>query len=38
MLANSIRSILTFDASGFTRYAGIEVVHPADVVLPRLVA
>ena len=36
MLANSIRSILTFDASGFTRYAGIEVVHPADVVLPRL--
>jgi predicted nucleic acid-binding protein len=26
-----LTSILTFDKTGFTRYAGIEVVHPVDV-------
>lgn len=32
MLAHGLTSILTFDKTGFSRYAGIEVVHPADVV------
>ncbi len=32
MLSHGLTSILTFDASGFSRYAGIEVVHPADVI------
>jgi predicted nucleic acid-binding protein len=31
MRANGLRSILTFDARGFSRYAGIEVVNPVDV-------
>jgi predicted nucleic acid-binding protein len=28
-------AILTFDKSGFSRYSGLEVVHPADVVAAR---
>lgn len=32
MLAHGLTAILTFDKSGFSRYAGIEVVRPADVV------
>jgi predicted nucleic acid-binding protein len=28
---HGLTSILTFDKTGFTRYAGIEVVHPAAV-------
>ena len=28
---HGLTSILTFDKSGFTRYAGIEVVNPADI-------
>ena len=32
MQVHGLTSILTFDKSGFSRYAGIEVVHPADVV------
>ena len=31
MQANGINSILTFDKSGFSRYTGIEVVHPDNV-------
>jgi predicted nucleic acid-binding protein len=31
MRAHGLTAILTFDASGFSRYAGIEVVHPAAV-------
>jgi predicted nucleic acid-binding protein len=31
MRAHGLTAILTFDASGFTRYAGIEVVHPGNV-------
>ncbi len=31
MQAHGLASILTFDAGGFSRYAGIEVVHPAAV-------
>lgn len=31
MQAHGLTSILTFDRSGFSRYPGIEVVHPADV-------
>ena len=30
MQVHGLTSILTFDKRGFTRYAGIEVVHPAD--------
>jgi len=30
MQVHGLTSILTFDKSGFSRYAGIEVVHPAD--------
>jgi predicted nucleic acid-binding protein len=30
MKLHGLTSILTFDKTGFTRYAGIEVVHPAD--------
>jgi predicted nucleic acid-binding protein len=30
MQVHGLTSILTFDKTGFTRYAGIEVVHPAD--------
>ncbi len=32
MQVHGIRAILTFDRSGFSRYPGIDVVHPADVV------
>ena len=31
MQVHGIMSILTFDRTGFSRYAGIEVPHPADV-------
>jgi predicted nucleic acid-binding protein len=31
MQAHGLTAILTFDKSGFSRYSGIEVVHPADV-------
>jgi predicted nucleic acid-binding protein len=31
MQVHGLTSILTFDQSGFTRYPGIEVIHPADV-------
>jgi predicted nucleic acid-binding protein len=31
MQVHGIASILTFDKSGFARYPGIEVIHPADV-------
>ncbi len=34
MRAHGLTAILTFDASGFSRYAGIEVVHPAAVDAP----
>jgi predicted nucleic acid-binding protein len=30
MLVHGLTAILTFDKTGFSRYAGIEVVHPAD--------
>lgn len=30
MQVHGLTSILTFDKSGFTRYAGVEVVHPTD--------
>jgi predicted nucleic acid-binding protein len=30
MRVHGLMSILSFDKTGFTRYAGIEVVHPAD--------
>jgi predicted nucleic acid-binding protein len=30
MQVHGLSSILTFDRTGFSRYAGIEVVHPAD--------
>ncbi len=32
MQSHGLTSILTFDASGFSRYTGIEVVHPAEVI------
>jgi predicted nucleic acid-binding protein len=32
MRVHGIASILTFDKSGFSRYAGIEVLHPAEVL------
>ena len=32
MQVHGIKDILTFDRTGFTRYSGIEVVNPADVV------
>jgi hypothetical protein len=31
MHVHGLTSILTFDKTGFSRYAGIEVVNPADV-------
>jgi predicted nucleic acid-binding protein len=31
MQAHGLTAILTFDRSGFSRYAGVEIVHPADV-------
>ena len=31
MQVHGLTSILTFDKAGFSRYPGIEVVHPADV-------
>jgi predicted nucleic acid-binding protein len=36
MHAHGLTGILTFDRKGFSRYPGIEVVHPADVVAPPL--
>jgi predicted nucleic acid-binding protein len=30
MRVHGLTAILTFDRTGFSRYAGIEVVHPAD--------
>jgi predicted nucleic acid-binding protein len=30
MQVHGLTSILTFDRTGFSRYAGIKVVHPAD--------
>ncbi|HUE23863.1 MAG TPA: hypothetical protein VMQ86_19400 [Bryobacteraceae bacterium] len=30
MKVHGLTSILTFDRTGFSRYGGIEVVHPAD--------
>ena len=30
MQVHGLTAILTFDKTGFARYAGIEVVHPAD--------
>jgi predicted nucleic acid-binding protein len=30
MQVHGLSAILTFDTTGFSRYAGIEVVHPAD--------
>jgi predicted nucleic acid-binding protein len=30
MKVHGLTAILTFDRTGFSRYAGIEVVHPAD--------
>ena len=32
MQVHGIKDILTFDRTGFTGYAGIEVVNPSDVV------
>jgi len=32
MHAHGLTAILTFDGTGFSRYPGIEVVHPADVL------
>jgi predicted nucleic acid-binding protein len=32
MQVHGIKEILTFDRTGFTRYAGIEAVYPADVI------
>jgi predicted nucleic acid-binding protein len=32
MQVHGVTAILTFDRTGFSRYPGIEVVHPADVV------
>jgi predicted nucleic acid-binding protein len=32
MRVHGLTAILTFDKSGFSRYAGIDVVHPADIV------
>jgi hypothetical protein len=33
MLPHGLTAILTFDQSGFSRYPGIEVVHPAAVAI-----
>ncbi|MGO9256912.1 MAG: type II toxin-antitoxin system VapC family toxin [Bryobacteraceae bacterium] len=33
MQVHGLTSILTFDGTGFSRYAGIEVVHPADAAI-----
>jgi predicted nucleic acid-binding protein len=30
MRVDGLATILTFDKTGFSRYAGVEVVHPAD--------
>jgi predicted nucleic acid-binding protein len=30
MQVHGLTSVVTFDRTGFSRYAGIEVVHPAD--------
>ena len=31
MLVHGLTTILTFDRTGFSRYAGVEALHPADV-------
>jgi predicted nucleic acid-binding protein len=36
MRVHGLTSILTFDRTGFSRYAGIEVVHPADASIGAL--
>ena len=33
MKVHGLTSILTFDKTGFSRYAGIEVVYPADAAI-----
>jgi predicted nucleic acid-binding protein len=33
MLVHGLTTVLTFDRTGFSRYAGIEVVHPADAAI-----
>jgi predicted nucleic acid-binding protein len=33
MHVHGLKAILTFDRSGFSRYAGVEVVDPRDVLL-----
>ena len=33
MLVHGLTAVLTFDRAGFSRYAGIEVVHPADAAV-----
>ena len=33
MKVHGLTAILTFDMTGFSRYAGIEVVHPADAAI-----
>jgi len=33
MLVHGLTTILTFDKAGFSRYAGIHVVHPADAAI-----
>lgn len=33
MLVHGLTAILTFDRTGFSRYSGIEVMHPADAAL-----
>jgi predicted nucleic acid-binding protein len=30
MQVHGLTAVLTFDKTGFSRYAGIEIVHPAD--------
>jgi predicted nucleic acid-binding protein len=32
MQVHGLTAILTFDKAGFSRYPGIEVLHPADVI------
>jgi predicted nucleic acid-binding protein len=34
MQVHGVTAILTFDKAGFSRYPGIEVVHPADATAP----
>lgn len=34
MQVHGLTAILTFDKAGFSRYPGVEVLHPADVIPP----